>query len=410
MKRAALGALVTLALALTQAACGKQGAPAPTPNLEATVQAQVQATVTTAMAAPATGTTASNQLAVDVRPAVSTALPSPTAQHEEPTAAATSTTAAITERATPNPTVAAFVKQLQPVGLLVMLDDYRGYQLGAQAALAGLWEGRDINKGLDSVLKLGLLTRAQEGRNYAPGQALLVGDSLMVGVAGYRLDADQLSLSQGQGYLVVDFAIMNFSQDSYLSLDSMFELADTAMFTYSPTFFARTAGDIQGRIAPHGLRRAEVAFAIPATIPPNRRRFLLRLNPGIAPAEEVTFSIDTNAAPPQLPAMPIQTAPTQASPATQPIQPTLTPIPTSAPAAPASTSTPSPASSAAPPPVQPAAAAAPPTIPHPLTGRQDCTSCHQVGSAGIGVNGGTGMGPSHQSFTNARCQACHKPT
>lgn len=55
----------------------------------------------------------------------------------------------------------------------------------------------------------------------------------------------------------------------------------------------------------------------------------------------------------------------------------------------------------------PGAQAATP-IPHALEGFANCTTCHQVGGAGAGAAGGTGMPAGHASFTNAQCTGCHQ--
>ena len=55
-----------------------------------------------------------------------------------------------------------------------------------------------------------------------------------------------------------------------------------------------------------------------------------------------------------------------------------------------------------------AAPSAQPPIPHALEGFANCTTCHQVGGAGAGVAGGTGMPAGHASFTNAQCTSCHQ--
>ncbi len=55
-----------------------------------------------------------------------------------------------------------------------------------------------------------------------------------------------------------------------------------------------------------------------------------------------------------------------------------------------------------------AAPNAQPKIPHPVQGRENCTSCHQVGGPGAGAPGGTGTPANHASFTNAQCTGCHQ--
>jgi hypothetical protein len=316
--------LCAFALALSVSACGQQVPAAPTPNLEATVRTQVQSTVA---ALPTTMPLSTGE--------PTTTAPSPTT---EPTATAMPSpfpmatggvlsTVPSPPAPTINPTAVAFAKQIQPVGMLAMLDDYATFWRGGISALPGLWKGQQTSDGLSSIADLGFFSKAQEGHRYSPGEAILVGNTAIVGVVGYRLDADQFSLSQGQGYLVVDFAIINIAQRDYLSLASMFEITDLSMFTYSPTIFGRTAGEIRGRIAPQGLRRAEIAFPIPATIPPNQRQFLLRFSPGIVPVKTVDYWIDTNAPTPRLPSLAELTG------ATATPMPTPTPLPTETPTA-----------------------------------------------------------------------------
>jgi hypothetical protein len=43
-----------------------------------------------------------------------------------------------------------------------------------------------------------------------------------------------------------------------------------------------------------------------------------------------------------------------------------------------------------------------PQVPHPIAGREACTSCHQVGGAAP-----TGLSASHQGRTDATCLTCH---
>lgn len=113
------------------------------------------------------------------------------------------------------------------------------------------------------------------------------------------------------------------------------------------------------------------------------------------------------AAPAKPAAAPVATsapAATSAAVATKPAAATTAPAaPTAAPAAPT-------AAPAAAVPTKPSAAAgAIPVIAHPIAGQENCTQCHQVGGAGVGVKGGTGIPASHQSYTDAQCQGCHKP-
>lgn len=83
---------------------------------------------------------------------------------------------------------------------------------------------------------------------------------------------------------------------------------------------------------------------------------------------------------------------------------------TTAPAAPTAAPVAPTAAPAAAVPTKPSAAAgAIPVIAHPIAGQENCTQCHQVGGAGVGVKGGTGIPASHQSYTDAQCQGCHKP-
>lgn len=108
--------------------------------------------------------------------------------------------------------------------------------------------------------------------------------------------------------------------------------------------------------------------------------------------------------------------PAPAAPATAPAAPAA-PAPTTAPAAPAPTAAPAGQPTAAPAAPQPTAAAAPapaqpagiPAIPHPVQGREQCTTCHTIGGPGVGVPGGLGIPADHQGRTDATCQGCHKP-
>ncbi len=49
------------------------------------------------------------------------------------------------------------------------------------------------------------------------------------------------------------------------------------------------------------------------------------------------------------------------------------------------------------------------TIPHDLSGRENCTACHQPGGSGLGAPGGTGSPANHSSYTNEQCATCHQP-
>ena len=56
-----------------------------------------------------------------------------------------------------------------------------------------------------------------------------------------------------------------------------------------------------------------------------------------------------------------------------------------------------------------AAPSAQPAIPHALTAPYTaCTTCHQVGGAGAGAPGGTGLQATHQGRADATCMACHQ--
>ena len=52
-------------------------------------------------------------------------------------------------------------------------------------------------------------------------------------------------------------------------------------------------------------------------------------------------------------------------------------------------------------------AAGPPNVPHPLEGRNACTSCHQAGGSGIGAPGGLGMPDNHAGREDGSCTGCH---
>lgn len=58
--------------------------------------------------------------------------------------------------------------------------------------------------------------------------------------------------------------------------------------------------------------------------------------------------------------------------------------------------------------VLPGVVLAQPRIPHTLEGRSACTTCHQVGGAGVGAAGGTGLPADHTGRTDATCQGCHQ--
>lgn len=52
----------------------------------------------------------------------------------------------------------------------------------------------------------------------------------------------------------------------------------------------------------------------------------------------------------------------------------------------------------------------PPEIPHDLEPfRDDCKLCHQVGTAGVGEVGGTGLTVAHEGRTSDVCRGCHFP-
>ncbi len=48
-----------------------------------------------------------------------------------------------------------------------------------------------------------------------------------------------------------------------------------------------------------------------------------------------------------------------------------------------------------------------PNVPHPLEGRNACTTCHQPGGSGIGATGGLGMPDNHAGRENGSCTGCH---
>jgi hypothetical protein len=65
-------------------------------------------------------------------------------------------------------------------------------------------------------------------------------------------------------------------------------------------------------------------------------------------------------------------------------------------------------------PVQPTAAPAQPgggpaAIPHPVQGREQCSTCHTAGGPGAGSPGGLGMPADHQGRPDASCAGCHRP-
>lgn len=135
-----------------------------------------------------------------------------------------------------------------------------------------------------------------------------------------------------------------------------------------------------------------------------------------APAAAPTPTAPPKAAPtkPAATAEPTKPATPAASPTVAatavPTKPPATP--TTAPTQPPATATTAPAATkpaaTTPPAATKPAAAAPPAIPHPVAGMENCTNCHQVGGAGVGTKGGTGLPASHQGYTNAQCQTCHK--
>jgi hypothetical protein len=58
---------------------------------------------------------------------------------------------------------------------------------------------------------------------------------------------------------------------------------------------------------------------------------------------------------------------------------------------------------------QPAATPSGPSpIPHPVQGREQCTTCHTVGGPGVGEAGGLGMPADHAGRTDATCLGCHR--
>lgn len=123
--------------------------------------------------------------------------------------------------------------------------------------------------------------------------------------------------------------------------------------------------------------------------------------PTAAPAKPAAAPVATSA--PAATSAAVATKPAAASTVAPAAATTAPAAPTAAPAAPT-------AAPAAAVPTKPSAAAgAIPVIAHPIAGQENCTQCHQVGGAGVGVKGGTGIPASHQSYTDAQCQGCHKP-
>lgn len=277
MRRAAT--LVVILLPLLASGC-TQGVPPQTsaPGVEATIAARAPATVAalpSAMPAPSVEPTA-------------TAWPTPllTVTKVVPTNVPIAPTAA------PNPTLTEYLKQHQISALMLYLQDAYMYEhSGSKSPLADLWDALANNGDPNAAIRqdqFHLLLRAQDGLTYMPGDAVLIGNRLIAGVEGLRLSDDRLSLAQGKYYLVIDFAMMNFSQETYLSTLSRFSLSDAYMYTYSPTLVADTVGDIEGVAAPQALRRGEVAFAVPS----GRSVFTLSFDTGLSSAKTVSFKID----------------------------------------------------------------------------------------------------------------------
>jgi len=97
---------------------------------------------------------------------------------------------------------------------------------------------------------------------YKAQQAILIGRDLIVTLNGYRIEVDQYPFRE---YVIVDFSVMNISQRDYNSALSDFTLISDSGRTYSPSFGAHTAGDIEGVLHEGDMRRGEIAFEAPIT-------------------------------------------------------------------------------------------------------------------------------------------------
>ena len=119
---------------------------------------------------------------------------------------------------------------------------------------------------INQLIKDGKLVQAKDARSadslLKEGQAALIGKDLIVNLEGYRIEVDQYPFRE---YVVVDFSIVNLSGEDYLSSLSDFTLRSDSGRTYSPSFGAHTAGDIEGVINNNDMRRGEIAFEAPIT-------------------------------------------------------------------------------------------------------------------------------------------------
>lgn len=255
MKRSSV--LFALAVALSASACAAQPSAAPTPNLAATVQAQVDATM--AAMTPQAG-----------QPATATATPQPTM-----VAVATPTPLPLTATLTP-PTATSLPATSTPDPTKQAID-----------AVLNQW------------VQEGLIVKGQQGQTYHTHQLVAVSTGsvenpagLFFAVDGPRVSDDRMSLAQGMYYVIVTIGIVNSSGYPYMSDLSRFVLSDANGYTYSPTLLADTVGDVSGILNNGETRQGEIAFAVPA----RQRTFALRINTGVVPLPSLRFTVDTTSA------------------------------------------------------------------------------------------------------------------
>lgn len=141
---------------------------------------------------------------------------------------------------------------------------------------------------LNQMIADGTIQEAKEDKVYAPRKVIVISKSMIVAVEGYRIDADQLSISQGKYYVIVDFSIMNGKREAYSSSLSSFSLTDELSYSYSPTIAANVRGDINGEILKDDMKRGEIAFEVPK----NAKQFQLQFKTDTGNPNFVRFGID----------------------------------------------------------------------------------------------------------------------
>jgi hypothetical protein len=159
-----------------------------------------------------------------------------------------------------------------------------------------------LNSKIDQALASGLFVKATgiDDQIFKAGQGVLINHDLIVDLHVYRTEFDQYPY---RSYLVVDFEIINISNNDYNSSLSNFMLRDMNKlnYTYSPVFGAHITGDIEGVIKYQDSKRGEIAFEIPIYGNPIAKPFYnLEFSTGSEAPRIISYSINLTNAPQSL--------------------------------------------------------------------------------------------------------------